>query len=319
MDRKTLFTYALLALCGLSVLLGLVLVFKQSPVSAGKESGKLELPSLGKDGIAIVYIYGEIFVERQYSMFPGFLSGSDAIVDRLRKIDKNKNVKAVVLRINSPGGSTGASQEIYEEVNKLRQHGKKIVVSMGDVGASGAYYIACAADKIVANPSTITGSIGVIFNFGNMQELFKKIGVKMEVVKSGKSKDIGAYWRSPDESEKQLLQGLIDNSYEQFIKVIVAGRKMTYEQVKQLADGSIFTGEQAMNKGLVDQLGNLPDAIQAAADLAGLKGEPYIIKDYSPMEKVFEMFGGRKTDENTLTQVTRVLDKSDTRLAYLME
>lgn len=318
MDRKTLFTYVLLALCGLSVLLGLVLVFKQSPVSGTKESGKIELPSLGKDGIAIVYIYGEIFVERQYSVFPGFMSGSDAIVDRLRKIDKNKYVKAVVLRINSPGGSTGASQEIYEEVKKLRQNGKKIVVSMGDVGASGAYYIACAADRIIANPSTITGSIGVIFNFGNMQELFKKIGVKMEVVKSGKSKDIGAYWRSPDESERKLLQGLIDNSYEQFVKVIVDGRKMTYDQVKQLADGSIFTGEQALNKGLIDQLGNLPDAIQVAADLAGLKGEPYIIKDYSPMEKVFEMFG-RKVEENSLAQVTKALSKSDTRLAYLME
>jgi len=189
---------------------------------------------------------------------------------------------------------------------------------MGDVGASGAYYISCAADRIVANPSTITGSIGVIFNFGNMQELFKKIGVKMEVVKSGKSKDIGAYWRSPDEAEKKLLQGLIDNSYEQFIKVIVDGRKMTYDQVKQLADGSIFTGEQALNKGLIDQLGNLPDAIQVAADLAGLKGEPYIIKDYSPMEKVFEIFG-HKTEENSLAQFTKVLDRSDTRLAYLME
>jgi protease IV len=318
MDRKTLFTYGLLALCGLSVLLGLVLIFKQSPVSSLKESGKIELPSMGKEGIAIVYIYGEIFVERQYPMFPGFLSGSDAIVDRLRKIDKNKNVKAVVLRINSPGGSTGASQEIYEEVKKLRQNGKRIVVSMGDVGASGAYYIACAADRIIANPSTITGSIGVIFNFGNMQELFKKIGVKMEVVKSGKSKDIGSYWRSPDESEKKLLQGLIDNSYEQFIKVIVDGRKMTYDQVKQLADGSIFTGEQALNKGLVDQLGNLPDAIQVAADLAGLKGEPYIIKDYSPMEKVLEIFG-RKVEEKSLARVTKLLDKSDTRLAYLME
>ncbi len=318
MDKKTLFTYGLLALCGLSVLLGLVLVFKQSSVPGLNESGRMELPSMGKDGIAIVYIYGDIFVERQYSVFPGFMSGSDAIVDRLRKIDKNKYVKAVVLRINSPGGSTGASQEIYEEVKKLRQNGKKIVVSMGDVGASGAYYIACAADRIIANPSTITGSIGVIFNFGNMQELFKKIGVKMEVVKSGKSKDIGAYWRSPDESERKLLQGLIDNSYEQFVKVIVDGRKMTYDQVKQLADGSIFTGEQALNKGLIDQLGNLPDAIQVAADLAGLKGEPYIIKDYSPMEKVFEMFG-RKVEENSLSQVTKALTKSDTRLAYLME
>ncbi|MBI5555319.1 MAG: signal peptide peptidase SppA [Elusimicrobia bacterium] len=318
MDKKKLFTYGLLALCGLSVLLGLILVFKQYPGPAGKESGKIELPSIGKDGLAIVYLYGEIFVERQYSVLPGFISGSDAIVDRLRKINKNKYVKAVVLRINSPGGSTGASQEIYEEVKKLRQNGKKIVVSMGDVGASGAYYIACAADRIIANPSTITGSIGVIFNFGNMQELFKKIGVKMEVVKSGKAKDIGAYWRSPDESEKKLLQGLIDNSYEQFIKVIVDGRKMPYDQVKQLADGSIFTGEQALNKGLIDQLGNLPDAIQVAADLAGLKGEPYIIKDYSPVEKFFEMFG-RKSDENSLAQITQVLNKGNPRLAYLLE
>ncbi|MBI5416646.1 signal peptide peptidase SppA [Candidatus Poribacteria bacterium] len=314
MEKNRLLIFVLLGFCAIATILGTFLIFKHDGPASEKN---IEFPTLvKKDGIAVVYIYGEIFVEHESSVFSGMSSGADQIVDRLRKISKNKNVKAVVLRINSPGGATGASQEIHEEVKKLRKSGKKIVVSMGDVAASGAYYISCAADKIVANPATITGSIGVIFDFGNVEELFKKIGVKIEVVKSGKNKDIGAYWRAPAEEETKLLQGIIDNSYEQFVKAISEGRNMPYEKVKQLADGSIYTGEQAVQNGLIDQLGNFPDAIQLAADLAGLKGEPHIIKSYSPMDKFMEILGN-KFDENSVLKLINKTTRA--RLAYILE
>ena len=316
MDNKKLVLYGLLCFCALATVLGLVQLFKSGGANpATGEKTSLEIPKLGKNGIAVVYIYGDIYVERQTSVFPGFMAGADQIVDRLRKLGKNPNVKGVVLRINSPGGSTGASQEIYEEVKKLRQNGKKIVVSMGDVGASGAYYISCPADKIIANPSTITGSIGVIFNFSNMEELFKKIGVKFEVVKSGKNKDIGAFWRAPREEERKLLQGLIDGTYEQFVKAVAEGRKLPVEKVRELADGSIYTGEQALKLGLIDQLGDFPDAIQEAGRLTGLGDDPYFIKDYSSVEKFWEMFG-RKFDDSSLS---KIVEKTQVRLAYSLE
>lgn len=316
MDKKKIIIYLLLGFCGLSVILGLILTFKQSSkIASSTTQGRLDFSTIGKEGIAVVYIYGEIFVEKESSVFPGFSYGADQIVERLKKIAKNKKVKAVVLRINSPGGGTAASQEIYEEVKKLRQSGKKIVVSMGDVAASGGYYISCAADRIVANPSTLTGSIGVIMHFGNMQELLRKIGVKIEVIKSGDNKDIGAFWRAPSPAELKLLQGMIENSYEQFLKVVAEGRNMPLEEVRKFADGSVFTGEQALDKKMIDQLGNLPDAIQLAADLAGMKGEPYIIKDYAPMEKFMEFFS-RNTEDNS---ISKIVNKTETRLAYLMK
>lgn len=316
MDKTKLLVYILLGFCGLTVLLGLILIFKQGDlIPMGKDQKKIELTSFTRDGIAIVHIYGDIFVESQNPVFPGFLGGADQIVERLRRLAKNDRVKAVVLRINSPGGSTGASQEIYAEVKKLKASGKKIVVSMGDIAASGAYYIACPADRIVANPATITGSIGVIFHFGNLQELFKKIGVKIEVIKSGKIKDIGAYWRSLSAEERKLLEGVINNSYEQFVAAVAAGRNIPYEQVLPLADGRIFTGEQALKHGLIDKLGNFPDAIKEAAQLAGIEGEPNIIKDFTPMERFIEIFG-RKYEENKLLNI---FQKTNTRLAYSLE
>lgn len=316
MDKTKLIMYSLLGFFGLTILLGIILIFRQAAVvPTAKEQRKIDFAPLGKEGIAIVHVYGDIFVEAQNPVFPGFSGGADQIVERLRRLGKNDKVKAVVLRLNSPGGSTGASQEIYAEVKKLKAAGKKIVVSMGDIAASGAYYIACPADRIIANPGTVTGSIGVIFHFGNLQELFKKIGVKIEVIKSGKNKDIGAYWRSLSDEERTLLQDLINNSYDQFVKAVSEGRNMPEEKVRELADGRIFTGEQALNKGLVDKLGNFPDAIKEAAQLAGIEGEPYIIKDFTPVERFIEIFG-RQYEENSLS---KIFQKTNTRLAYTIE
>ncbi len=206
----------------------------------------------------------------------GLIADSESTIEQLRKFTKDDSVKAIVLRINSPGGGVGPSQEIYEEVRKLK--GKKVVVaSMGALAASGGYYIACAAQKIYANPGTITGSIGVIMQFVNVKDLIEKIGLKGMVVKSGVFKDIGSPVRNMKPEERELLQGVIDNVHSQFIGAVAEGRKMDREKVAKIADGRIFSGEQAKALGLVDALGNLEDAVAEAGKLAKIEGEPRVV------------------------------------------
>jgi protease-4 len=170
----------------------------------------------------------------------------------------------------------GASQEIYQEVVKARGV-KPVVASFGGVAASGGYYVACGADKIVANPGTITGSIGVVMQFANLEELMKKIGYKGYVIKSGPHKDIGSPFREMKPEEKELLQEVIDTVHRQFVRAVAEGRKIPIEQIMPIADGRIFTGEQAQTMGLVDELGNLEDTIELAAQMAGIKGKPSVI------------------------------------------
>jgi protease IV len=207
----------------------------------------------------------------------GIILDSQETIRQLHECDKNDRVKAVVLRIDSPGGVVGPSQEIHEEVKKLAAK-KKVVVSMGSLAASGGYYIAAPATLIYANPGTITGSIGVILKLSNMQELLGKVGVKPITIKTGKFKDIGSTSRPMTAEDRELLQGVIDSSYGQFVKAVAQGRKLPEEQVRQIADGRIFTGEQAQVLKLVDRLGNLPDALAEAGRLAGITGEPLLFK-----------------------------------------
>lgn len=226
----------------------------------------------------------------------GVIVDSKSTVREIRKYADNPSVKAVIVRIDSPGGGVVASQEIYEELKWLKEKKqKKVVVSMGTVAASGGYYVACASDWIVANPGTLTGSIGVIMEFANLEGLFKKIGVEGVVIKSGKHKDIGSPFRSITKDEKELLQAIIDDVYAQFISAVVDGRKMKPEAVKELADGRIFTGRQAKELKLVDELGTMQDAINITARLAGIKGEPGIIEkrmDFSIFDLLKEEFWG---------------------------
>ena len=203
----------------------------------------------------------------------GIILDPQETIRRLRECGKNNRVKAVVLRIDSPGGVVGPSQEIHEEVKKLAAK-KKVVVSMGSLAASGGYYIAAPASIIYANPGTITGSIGVIIKLSNLQELMDKVGVKVTTIKTGKFKDIGSSSRPMTEDDKVLLQGVIDSSYGQFVKAVAEGRKLPEAQVRLLADGRIFTGEQALALKLVDRLGNMEDAIAEAGRLGGIEGEP---------------------------------------------
>ncbi|MHB1400418.1 MAG: signal peptide peptidase SppA [Trichloromonadaceae bacterium] len=206
----------------------------------------------------------------------GMIVSGGKTIERLHAAADDASVKAVVLRIDSPGGGVGPSQEIHDEVVKLVQS-KPVVVSMGSLCASGGYYIAAPASRIFANPGTITGSIGVIMEFTNIQDLLDKIGLKNRVVKSGKHKDIGSPVRPMSAEDEAILQGLIDDVHSQFVEAVAAGRKLEVATVKPLADGRIFTGRQAQTSGLVDELGNLESAIAAAAELGGIAGKPKLI------------------------------------------
>ena len=206
----------------------------------------------------------------------GVIIDPQSVVEKLVKLRKNEKVKAILLRIDSPGGAVGPAQEIYAEVKKAQKE-KKVLVSVGSVAASGGYYIACGADRIMANPGSITGSIGVIVESLNVEELLQKLGLKSVVVKSGKVKDMGSPFRPMTDEEKKLLQGVLDSVHDQFIRAVAEGRNLPLEKVRELADGRIFSGEQAKALGLVDELGNFEDAIALAAKLAGIKGEPEVI------------------------------------------
>jgi protease-4 len=224
-----------------------------------------QLPVGGSDRVALVRIEGVLLT-------------SDRVVDELRDYAEDSSVKAIVIRIDSPGGGVVPSQEIYNAVKYAKKKGKKVVVSMGSVAASGGYYVAAAADKIVANPGTLTGSIGVKMEFANVEKLLEKIGVQGMIVKSGEYKDIGSPFRAMTEPEKKLLQGVIDDVHSQFIAAVAQGRRMQEADVRAIADGRIFTGQQALSLKLVDQMGDLNDSIQLAGSLAGIKGKPNVIE-----------------------------------------
>ncbi|MFY9611201.1 MAG: signal peptide peptidase SppA [Blastocatellia bacterium] len=226
---------------------------------------------LGGDRIAVVYIEGVIF-------------DSKSVNEHLKMYADDSRVKAVLLRIDSPGGGVAASQEISDQVRWLRDEKKKtVVVSMGSVAASGGYYIACAADHIVANPGTITGSIGVIAEWVNYGNLLKWAQMQTEVVKSGEMKDVGSPTREITARERAYLQGLINQMFAQFVNAVAAGRKeLTRERIVELADGRVYTGEEALREKLIDGLGNYDAALKKTAELVGIKGEPHVVTPPRP-------------------------------------
>ncbi|MGA9406950.1 MAG: signal peptide peptidase SppA [Bacteroidota bacterium] len=221
---------------------------------------------------------------------------SDNIVRQFKKYRENSSVKGIVFRVDSPGGGVSASQEIYEEVKKTRDEGKPVVVSMGSVAASGGYYVSCGSSKIVANPGTVTGSIGVISQFMNFNQLMGKVGVGTTTVKSGKFKDTGSPYREMTEEEKKYFQETIDDVYQQFLSVVETERKLSPEVAKKLADGRIFTGRKAYEVGLVDTLGTYEDAIALAAHLAKISGTPKIIKERKKERLSDILFGSLKEE-----------------------
>ena len=229
----------------------------------------------------------------------GLIVSSEQTLKHLTEFRHDPNVKSVVLRIDSPGGSVGASQEIYKEVMRTNEV-KPVIASMGSMGASGGYYAALGAENIIANPGTMTGSIGVIVKFPNLEGFFEKIGYRSEVIKSGPLKDVGASNRPMSEEERKLMQDLIDNVYGQFVRDIAAARGMEEDIIQKLADGRVYTGEQALEVGLIDNLGNFTDAIMIAADMGGLDVEdPRLI--YPKVDRKFSLF-------NLLTNAESLVD-----------
>ena len=209
----------------------------------------------------------------------GIISGSQHIVNQVKKFRQDKRIRGIVLRIDSPGGSVGPSQEIYDEVLKTRESGKTIYASMGAMAASGGYYIASAAEKIFANPGTLTGSIGVIMAFTNAKGLMEKIGLQPKIIKAGKYKDIGSPARDMTKKERNLLQSVVDDVHQQFIEAIASERGISIEEVTTIADGRIFTGRQAHALNLVDELGGLQATIDQLSDKVGIIGEPKIVNE----------------------------------------
>ena len=203
------------------------------------------------------------------------------VIEYLERWRDNRSIKAIVVHVNSPGGGTAIAQEIHDAILDVRDE-KPVVVAMAEVAASGGYYIACAADRIVANPGTLTGSIGTIISFHTFQGIFDKVGIGTETIKSGEFKDVGDYSREMTNEEELMLKAVVMDGYEQFVEAIATGRNMDREDVYAVADGSVYTGLQAYNLGLVDTLGGLADAVKLAADLAGLDGEPEVVR---PREK----------------------------------
>ena len=209
----------------------------------------------------------------------GVIQSSQNIIKQIKIFRDDKHIRGIILRIDSPGGAVGPSQEIYDEVLKTRKSGKIIYASMGTLAASGGYYIASAADQIFANPGTLTGSIGVIMAFSNAQGLLEKIGLKPEIIKAGKYKDIGSPTRSMNQIEKSLLQDVVTDVHQQFIEAIANGRGMSIAEITKIADGRIFTGRQAYSLKLVDQLGGLQATIGQLAAKTGIIGTPNVIRE----------------------------------------
>lgn len=224
----------------------------------------------------------------------GAIMGSDTYLESIRRIAEDKACKGLLVRVDSPGGAVGASQEIFSALKSLKARGLPVVVSQGNLAASGGFYVSLAGDRIFANPGTLTGSIGVILQFPEAEKLLEKVGVKLNTVKSGELKDAGNFARPPTKEEMRYLQAVIDDTYGQFIDDILASRKIKREDLLKVADGRVMTGQQALAQGLVDTLGGFREAERYLASLAKIEGEPVIVKEppeRSRLESFFEPQG----------------------------
>ena len=226
----------------------------------------------------------------------GVIDNVQESVKALKEFRQDVNVKAILVRIESPGGGIGPSQELYREIRRTIEE-KPVVASMGGIAASGGYYIAAAANRIVANPGTITGSIGVISYFPNLRELFEKIGFSAVIIKSGRYKDTGNPGREMTQEEKALLQTTMDQAHSQFIRDVATGRNLPEEKVREIADGRILMGEAAQQLGLVDELGNFEDGVKASAKLGKIEGEPDLLYAKKKKRSLLDFILGSEVTE----------------------
>lgn len=297
-----------------------LIVVGTSGVAAAEETHypTKTIESGGKEKVAVVYLSGEIVSDDLPSSPLSFSDGiisSKKIVALLKHIEDDNDIKSVVLNVNSPGGGVVASDDIYQQVVKLKQK-KPVVVHFGDVSASGGYYISAGASEIIANPATITGSIGVIAQFPQYSGLMEKIGVEMRTFKSGEFKDIGSPERPVTDTERVIIQGMITDSYDQFVQSIVEGRKMDESRVRQLADGRIYTGKQAKENGLVDDLGGLDKAIDRAKTLSNVSNATVI--EFTDGGFFESLFSSTMKQLNPVAKLSSSIPSSHSGLYYLM-
>ena len=295
---------------------GLFLASRPAPVCATKAEDKREetsdasfvssLAKSAKSGIAWIKVRGVISQDDNNGPFSR-PQGASAIAKRIRQAAEDKNVKAIVLDINSPGGTVASVQNIYGELLKAKEQGKKIVALMRDVAASGGFYIAMAADKIVAEPGTITGSVGVIMQTGNVEGLFEKIGVKVTPISSGKYKDMGSAYRPMTDAEKAILQDMVNDTYAQFFAAVKAGRPgIKPEDLMEYTDGRVFTGQRAYNIGFIDKLGGEEEARLLAGELAGIK-DPKVISQRGDGLRDFILSLGSNVESRSVTKQLQTL------------
>lgn len=293
-----IFTQAVVALCigfALPILTCIGLMFT-SVLALQMLSSDAETPSMASGpAVALIRVEGVILSGEGSAFGEGGAYARDVIA-KINQANDDDNVKAIVLAVNSPGGGVVASDEIY---NALKAVEKPIVVMMGDLAASGGYYISMAADWIIANPNTLTGSIGVISEFPNAEGLLEKVGVEFVVITSGPRKDVGSPYREMTEAEQAYWKAIIDEAYEGFANIVAEGRDLPLAEVKEIADGSIYTGRQALELGLVDELGYEADAIAKAAELGGITGEPDII-EYENTPTFFDLMSSAAQPRSVL-------------------
>ena len=285
---------------GVFILLAMGILFYVFFYKVGSHSSKSKGFSLS-DKIGVVSLDGPIY-------------DSIKITEQLDEFGKDDSIIAVVLRVDSPGGGVAASQEIYDAVLELKKK-KKVVASMGSIAASGGLLVACGADKIVANPGTITGSISAIMQFANFEGLLKKIGLKSSVVKSGKFKDIGSPLRDMTPEEKKIIQDLVDDIYNQFVDVVARERKLSRAKVVQIADGRVFSGRKAKEYGLVDYLGDMSFAAKLASKLAGKDGKYDLVYPVKKRASIFDYL--MESAANQLSESLKEKIESWSGVSYL--
>ncbi len=277
MDKNRKILISILSLLVVSAMIAIVDISLKMQKSEEKKTYSIRMPEFGP-GVGIVRIDGEISLETTAGPF-GLIQGAEAIVNRLNDLEHDSNIRTVVVRINSPGGTVGATQEIYQKLWRLRKKNIPLVASMGDLAASGGYYVASACNSIMANYGTLTGSIGVIISAPDLQGTFEKLGIKMNVIKSGQYKDILSSFRDMTFDEKMLIQGLVDSSYKKFLKDVALGRNMNQSEIEKYADGRIMGADQALQYKLIDAIGTFEDAIDLARKQAKLSEDAPVYDD----------------------------------------
>ncbi|MDA3900482.1 MAG: signal peptide peptidase SppA [Spirochaetes bacterium] len=270
-------------------------------------SGSVSFPDTAP-GVAIVQLYGPITTSGESAAFSN-VKGSDAIVEHLDRLENDPKIKAIVIRINSPGGTVAATQEIFRKITEIRQKNIPVVASMSDLAASGGYYVASGCSYIFANQGTITGSIGVIISSPSLKGLFDKYGISMNIIKSGRYKDILSASREMTDDERELLQSVIDSTYKQFLKDVSLGRNLPIDEFREYADGRIFSGTQALEYKLVDEIGTYSDSIKKAKEMAKLdENSPVYKEPVSPFNQFLGSIEGRLSFMNgAIAPVTKSL------------